>query len=236
MIAFSNVTYTRDGTPVFEDLSVDMLSGSFTLLVGANGSGKTSFLDLCSGIAQPDAGSVRVQGHSTISDTNAVRTEIGRVFEQPRDQLIGETVYADVAFGPENLGYALEDIDRRVVEALRAVGMEEHADTSIHRLSGGEAARVAIAGALAMEPAYLLLDEPTAGIDHPGRMQILDHLASLHRDGVGIILATHDLRDLDAVIDRLLVLGDRGIVADTTPSEVGDAKPPGVRIPASWFS
>lgn len=234
MIEFAGVTFRRSGSIVFEDLSVRILPETFVLLVGSNGTGKTSFLDLCSGLDTPDSGEVRVEGASTKRDTEAVRTTVGRVFENPRDQLIGETVGADVAFGPENLGWSRDDIDTSVRDALDVVGMGQRAKASIHRLSGGEVARVAVAGALAMQPDWLLLDEPTTGIDHPGRTQILDHLASLHAEGMGIVLATHDLRDLGELADRVMVCGERGIVEDGPPETLTNLSDRGVRIPHAW--
>lgn len=234
MIELANVTHARGDTPLFSDLSLTIPHDSCTLILGANGAGKTTFLDLCSGISSPDEGVVRINGIDTRQHPAQARMAIGRVFESPDDQLLGETVERDIAFGPENLGLSLQEIDERVNVALTAVGMERRRKDAVHTLSGGEAARVAIAGALAMDPDHLMLDEPTAGIDFPGQTRILAHLSALRERGLGIVMATHDIRDLGSLTDRVIVLDSGQIVIDGAAAEVDGLDEYGVRVPSDW--
>jgi biotin transport system ATP-binding protein len=145
------------------------------------------------------------------------------VFQQPRDQFVAATVGADVAFGPENLGLDRETIDRRVEAALDAVNMTGRETDRIDELSGGEQARVAIAGALAMEPSVLVLDEPFSGLDQPARESVLNRLDALHADGTGIVAVTHDLRDLLGRADRLLGMANGRLVVDVRPEDAESA-------------
>jgi biotin transport system ATP-binding protein len=153
-------------------------------------------------------------------DLVAARTAVGMVFQHPRDGFVAATVGEDVAFGPENLGLERAEIDRRVSEALAAVGLGEKAGDRIGTLSGGEEERLAIAGALAMEPDHLVLDEPLTGLDEPARRSVLARLRELHRSGTSVIVVTHDLRDLWEDADRIVVLGDGRVVRDGPPEDV----------------
>lgn len=235
MIAVDGLTVSYDDTPALDGISLSIESGSFVVLVGRNGSGKTTLLDQLSGLSEPDSGAVIIDGRNVHDDRRA-RALVGRVFEDPVDQILGATVRGDVAFGPENLGLSPEMIDERVSAALATVELEGKGDDSVESLSGGERARLAIAGALAIQPRYLVLDEPTAGLDHPGRQAVLQRLRSANADGTGVILATHDLRELGSVTDRVIGL-DRGAVSlDAEPVDAGDALPDlGVRVPADWM-
>ena len=152
----------------------------------------------------------------------AARTAVGMVFQHPRDQLVASTVGADVAFGPENLGLSHEEIDRRVDDALAAVGLSGFEDERVHALSGGQQARVAIAGALAMEPAHLVLDEPLAGLDRRARDSVLSRLDALNDDGTAVVVVTHDLRGLASRADRVIALSDGRVVADGPLEAVRD--------------
>lgn len=234
MIDARDVWCERNGTRVLAGVSAHIDDGEFVLVVGANGAGKTTLLDICSGLRQPDGGHLRVDGRDAVADPTAVRTAVGRVFEEPFGQLLADTVRADVALGPENLGLPRPAIEKRVASALETVGMADRAGTPVDALSRGEAARVAIAGALAMHPAHLLLDEPTAGLDHPGRQRILAHLRSLREDGVSVLMATHDLRDLGPLVDRVIGLRDGGILFDAPHPDREALAAVGVRVPDDW--
>ncbi len=232
MITVDDLTVQIDGTIVLEDVTLTVERGEFVLLVGRNGAGKTTLLDQLSGLDDRLAGSVRIDGTDVRSDPT-VRASVGRVFEDPGDQILGATVTGDVAFGPENLGLSGGEIDARVEAAIAAVGLEGHADTPTDALSGGQRARLAIAGAIAMAPDWLVLDEPTAGLDHPGRQAILRYLEQVNDEGTAIILATHDLRDLLTVADRVVGL-DAGRIAIDAPPEaaIPMLEDLGVRVPA----
>jgi len=228
MITVTALTHRFGESIALDEVSLTIPDGEFCLLVGPNGSGKTTLVRHFNALLEPDAGSVAVDGVDVTDDPLAARRSIGMVFQQPRDQLVAATVGADVAFGPENLGLPREEIDRRVESALAAVELSDRVDDHVDALSGGEQARVAIAGALAMAPSHLVLDEPFAGLDLRARRSLLDRLNALHDSGTSIVVVTHDLRDLHERADRIVVLAGGEIVADGPPAEVGALEPHGV--------
>lgn len=224
MIAVEKLTHRYGesaGTTALDGVSLSIPDGEFLVLAGPNGSGKSTLIRHWNGLLEPDAGEVRVDGVRVQDDLVAARTRVGMVFQNPRDSFVAATVGADVAFGPENLGLAREEIDRRVREALCAVGLDKRDGERIEALSGGEQERLAIAGALAMEPAHLVLDEPFTGLDEPARNAVLAHLETLSRTGTSVIVVTHDLRDVLPLADRLVVLSDGHVVRDGSPDPAG---------------
>lgn len=231
MIKIREFTYRYgDDRPAVDGVSLTIEDGSFVVLAGPNGSGKTTLVRGFNGLLEPDSGTVSVNGRPVGEDLVAARTAVAMTFQDPRDGFVAATVGADVAFGPENLGLERGEIDDRVESALAAVRMSGRNDERIDRLSGGEQARVAIAGALAMNPDHLVLDEPFAGLDEPARRSVLDRLAALSRTGTSIVVVTHDLRDVSALADRLVVLSDGRIVREGPPESV-DLDGVGVRSP-----
>ncbi|MDZ7731045.1 MAG: ABC transporter ATP-binding protein [Natrialbaceae archaeon] len=234
MIEFRSVTFAYESDAVIERLSFTIPDGSVVLLAGANGSGKTTILRHCNGLLSPDEGEVLVDGVSVEDDLVGARTAVGMVFQNPRDQFVAATVEDDVSFGPENLGLSHETIEERVSESIEAVGLEEKRTARIDTLSGGEQARLAIAGALAMRPSHLVLDEPFAGVDERARQAIQRHLESLIADGTGVIIASHDLRDLLGMADRIIGLERGHIAFDQMPEGIQqDLEAIGVRPPPS---
>ena len=234
MIEFRSVSFGFDASAVLDDLSLSIDDGEFVVLAGPNGSGKTTLIRHCNGLLTPDEGEVFVNGTAVSENPVAARTAVGMVFQHPRDQFVSVIAGEDVAFGPENLGLPREEIDRRVETALATVNMTGREDERIDTLSGGEQSRVAIAGALAMEPTHLVLDEPFTGLDEPARQSVLDHLRTLSEgdDGTGIVLATHDLRDVLALADRLIVLRDGTVAIDESPDRALESLDGlGVRVP-----
>lgn len=223
--------YGRDGeTVALDGVSMTIADGEFLVLAGPNGSGKSTLIRHWNGLLKPDSGAVLVDGTEVREDLVAARTRVGMVFQNPRDGFVAATVDADVAFGPENLGLARAEIDRRVEEALEAVNLDGRAEERIESLSGGEQERLAIAGALAMEPAHLVLDEPFTGLDEPARETVLARLEALSRAGTSVIVVTHDLRDVLSLADRLVVLSGGRVVRDGPPKTV-DLDGLGVRTP-----
>ncbi|WP_299269225.1 energy-coupling factor ABC transporter ATP-binding protein [Halorientalis sp.] len=222
MIEARELAVSRGDTTVLDGLDLGIDDGEFVLLVGPNGAGKTTLVRQFNGLEDPDSGEVLVDGRPVQDDLVAARTAVGMVFQDPRDQFVAATVYADVAFGPENLGLSHAEIDRRVDDALATVGMSGRDEERLDRLSGGEQARVAIAGALAMAPDHLVLDEPLASLDLPARRAVCDHLERLHDDGTGVVLVTHDLRDVSDLADRIVVLSDGRVALDGEPDAVRD--------------
>ncbi|WP_424001246.1 energy-coupling factor ABC transporter ATP-binding protein [Haloarcula salina] len=223
MIEIRDLVYRYGDAAALDGLSLSIPDGEFCLLVGPNGSGKTTLVRQFNALLTPDSGTVRVDGTDVTADPVAARTRIGMVFQHPRDQFVAATVGADVAFGPENLGLDREEIDRRVESALAAVDLDGRADARIDALSGGEQARVAIAGALAMEPDFLVLDEPLVGLDWPARRSVLDQLDALAADDTGVVVVTHDLRDLHERADRVVGLSDGRVVLDESPAAALEA-------------
>ena len=222
MIRVEGLVHRYGDERALDGVSLTVEDGEFVVLAGANGSGKTTLVRHFNGLLTPDEGRVAVDGRPVSEDTVAARTSVGMVFQDPRDCFVAATVGADVAFGPENLGLSHEAIDRRVEEALAAVRMDGRRDERLDALSGGEQARVAIAGALAMRPAHLVLDEPFAGLDWPARSAVLDRLTALNGTGTGVVVVTHDLRDVLEAADRLVVLSAGRIVEDGPPASVVD--------------
>ncbi len=217
MIVVRDLVHEFDGTTALKGVSLRIDDGEFVVIVGANGSGKTTLVRHLNGLLEPDSGSVLVDGVPVSEDPVAARTSIGMVFQNPRDCFVAATVEADVAFGPENLGLDRREIERRVAEALEAVGMEPHRERRIDRLSGGQRARIAIAGALAMEPTHLVLDEPLSGLDWPSRRTVLGRLDALSANGTSVVIVTHDLRELFERADRIVGLSGGEIALDETP-------------------
>ena len=218
-------SYTTDEqeAPVrlFSDFNFSVERGSFVALLGRNGSGKSTVARLMNGIYQPTAGRVLVDGIDTADEQAVfeVRSRVGLVFQNPDNQLVATIVEEDVAFGPENLGVPPEEIRHRVDEALRIVGMAAFHKHPPHKLSGGQKQRVAIAGVLAMRPTCIVLDEPTAMLDPQGRREVMDTVGELHRQGITIVLITHDMNEA-ALADRVVVLAEGDILLDGTPKDI----------------
>jgi biotin transport system ATP-binding protein len=230
MIEVRDLVHQYEETTALDGVSLSIADGEFLVLAGANGSGKSTLIRHWNGLLEPDEGGVLVDGVRVKEDLVAARTKVGMVFQNPRDGFVAARVGADVAFGPENLGLAREEIDQRVERALAAVNLDGRAKDRIETLSGGEQERLAIAGALAMEPAHLVLDEPFTGLDEPARQAVLKRLAALSRAGTSVIVVTHDLRDVLSLADRLVVLSEGRVVRDGTPESV-ELSGLGVRAP-----
>jgi biotin transport system ATP-binding protein len=232
MIETRGLTHRYGETAAVDDVTLSIPDGQFCLLVGPNGSGKSTLVRHFNGLLDPDDGEVSVDGRPVQEDIVATRATVGMVFQDPRDQLVAATVGGDVAFGPENLGLARNEIDRRVDEALTAVNMDGRENERTDSLSGGERERVAIAGALAMEPDHLVLDEPFTGLDAPARESVHDHLATLSEAGTGIIVVTHDPEHVFGLADRVVALTDGRVAVDEPPEEArGHLTDLGVPVP-----
>jgi biotin transport system ATP-binding protein len=230
MIEAHDLVYAHDGgRRALDGVSLSVADGETVLLCGPNGAGKTTLLQHLNGLYTPDEGRVVVDGRSVADHPVHARTAVGTVFQDPRDGVVAATVGADVAFGPENLGLDRDEVERRVADALAAVGMDGREDARVESLSGGQRARVAVAGALAMEPGHLALDEPFGGLDWPATRRLLAHLDDLRADGVALVVATHDLRDLAPRADRVVVLDGGRVVHETTAPDPDRLREFGVR-------
>ena len=218
------------GTPfesaALSDITLTLEQHEFVGLIGHTGSGKSTLVQHMNGLLKPTGGSINVFGVE-LTDKNAdlkrVRRDVGLVFQYPEHQLFEETVERDVAFGPTNMGLSGEELAACVREAIERVGLDFEAvrSRSPFELSGGQRRRVAIAGVIAMRPKFLILDEPTAGLDPRGRNELLDLVRQLHqRDKTGILLITHSMDDIARAADRIVVIDKGRIVMDGTPQQV----------------
>ena len=215
------------GTP-FESRAVDDVSftvndGDFVGLIGHTGSGKSTLIQHLNALLKPAGGQVLVDGEDIHQPGRSLsaRLKVGLVFQYPEYQLFEETVRKDVGFGPRNLGLSDAEVDARVSEALRRVGLSEGDwEKSPFELSGGQKRRAAIAGVLAMRPEFLVLDEPAAGLDPAGRSSMRALVNSLHADGTTVIMVSHSMDDVATLCNRILVMNGGWLEMDAAPAEV----------------
>lgn len=213
-------------TAAVDDVSLEIRAGEAVGIIGATGSGKSTLVQHFNALLRPTLGRVYLDDvdiHAREVDRRRVRRQIALLFQYPEQQLFEETVDADVAFGPRNLGLAEDEIRKRVERALRQVGLDpaRFGRRSPFTLSSGEMRRAAIAGLLAMRPRMLVLDEPTAGLDPAGRRQILGHIARLRREtGLTLVLISHSMDAIASLCERVVVLDHGRLVADGTVRSV----------------
>ena len=221
-------TYSA-GTPfqktAIENINLRIPQGQFVGLLGHTGSGKSTFVQHLNALLQPTSGRVLLDGEDINKDKKTrrdVKWKVGLVFQYPEYQLFEETVYADIGFGPKNMGLGKEEIDERVREAASFVGVEpELFEKSPLELSGGQKRRIAIAGVIAMRPGVLILDEPTAGLDPAGCRQIMDNICRYQKEtGATVLIVSHNMDDAARLCERLIVFDHGGVVMDGTPEEV----------------
>ncbi len=231
-IRFKDVNYTyQPGTPfenkVLHDINFTIKDGSFTAIVGHTGSGKSTILQHLNALKTPTTGSIRL-GDTVVTNKRSekslkdLRKEVGVVFQFPEAQLFEETIGKDIAFGPQNFGVSEEEALKRAEEILPVVGLDaSFMDRSPFELSGGQMRRVAIAGVLVMEPSVLVLDEPTAGLDPKGQLEMMSLFKRLHEEqDLTIVLVTHQMEDVANYCDHMIVLDDGRVVGDGTPQEI----------------
>lgn len=230
-IKLDQVTYTYGVGSPFErtalhETSVEIHEGEFVGIIGHTGSGKSTFVQLLNGLIHPTRGVVTVDGTDISKKTKevmAIRHKVGMVFQYPEYQLFEETIAKDIAFGPRNFGLSEDEIEERVREAMEFVGLDydTYADRSPFRLSGGQMRRVAIAGVIAIHPKYLILDEPSAGLDPVGRREIFSEIQRWHKEkNITVILVSHNMEDISQMATRLLVLSHGHIVLDGEPLDI----------------
>jgi len=211
-----------DGTTALEDIRLDVQRGDFCGLLGANGSGKTTLLKAMDGLVRDYKGSVLLDGQNILKlHPRDIYRKVGLVFQNPDDQLFAQSVAEDVAFGPRNMGFGEDEVQRRTLAALAQVEMGDCGTKNIHHLSYGQKKRVCIAGLLAMGHEILLLDEPTAGLDPMGEHRMLELLTKLNRDdGVTVVMATHSVDLVPLFLSRLHILSRGRLIRGGTPEEV----------------
>jgi len=225
-IELVNVTkiYKNAGTEktALKDITLTIQPGEYVGLMGMNGSGKSTLARLCNGLIKPTRGKVYVDGMDTScpENTTEIRRLVGMVFQNPDNQLICPVVEEEIAFGPENLGLSITEINSRIAWALQALGLENQRHHAPHLLSGGQKQKVALASVLAMLPDYLILDEPTSMLDPASRWELMEHLRALNtQKGMTIILSSHNPDDLIHA-NRLIVIDQGSIYLQGTPAEV----------------
>lgn len=231
-IQFKNVNYVyQPDTPfenhVLHDINFTIKKGSYTAIVGHTGSGKSTILQHFNGLKVASSGSVYI-GDIELSKSNRpknindIRKEVGVVFQFPEAQLFEETIVKDIAFGPQNFGMSEEEALKKAEEILPIVGLDaSFMERSPFDLSGGQMRRVAIAGVLVMEPSVLILDEPTAGLDPKGQLEMMRLFKRLHETkDITIVLVTHQMEDVANYADHMIVLDEGRVVEQGEPSEV----------------
>ena len=229
-IKIEHLTHTyMPGSPfastAIHDVNLTIEDGELIGLLGHTGSGKTTLIQHLNGLVKPTSGRIVVDGIDLTEKGVSlleVRKKVGLVFQYPEYQLFEDTVRKDVAFGPKNMGLAADEVERRVLAALSAVGLDASVlDKSPFALSGGQKRRVAIAGVMAMEPEVLILDEPTAGLDPRGRESILQLRRDYHeRRGSTVVLVSHSMEEIARNAQRIIVLSGGGVCMEGTPAEV----------------
>ena len=230
-IKLANVFYTyMTGTPferqALNDVSLTIAKGEILAIIGHTGSGKSTLVQHLNGLIKPLRGKVTINDIDIAgrgSEAKAARQQVGMVFQYPEHQIFAETVYDDIAFGPRNRGFSTEEVDKQVREAMAFVGLdfETFAERSPFQLSGGQMRRVAIAGVVAMNPDYLVLDEPSAGLDPRSRNAVFKEIMALHKErGIAIVLVTHSMEEAVKYAHRMIVINKGKILFDGKPAEI----------------
>lgn len=230
-IKLSNVYHTYSkGTPferlALKDVSLNINKGEIVAIIGHTGSGKSTLVQHLNGLLKPDTGRAEIDDVDITAkgaQAKNARQQVGMVFQYPEHQLFAETVFEDIAFGPRNKGFAEDEVTRQVKEAMAFVGLDydTFAQRSPFQLSGGQMRRVAIAGVVAMNPDYLVLDEPSAGLDPRSRNAVFREIMSLHQSrGIAIVLVTHSMEEAVKYADRLLVINNGVVLFDGAPAVI----------------
>jgi len=226
MIEIKKAEYIYDNhdfpVKAVDDVSLEINNGEFIAVLGRNGSGKSTLARLMNALIIPDSGKVIVLGKDSSEAENVweIRKNVGMIFQNPDNQIVGTTVIEDVAFGPENLGVEPVEIKKRALKALDMIGIEELRERAPHLLSGGQKQKVAIAGVLAMKPSCIILDESTSMLDPVGRREVLETIRKLNKiENMTIIHITHHM-DEACLADRVVVVDEGKIMIQGSPREV----------------
>lgn len=225
MLEVRNIKYAYNSEyQALKGVSLKVEKGDMVALLGKNGAGKSTLFLHLNGIFEPDEGQVFIDGEELKYGKKSLllkfRQKVGIVFQNPDDQIFAPTVEEDVAFGPLNLGLSMEEVQDRVEYALARVGMSGFEKKAPHHLSGGQKKRVAIAGILAMKPEVMVLDEPTAGLDPQGVVDLSKLLRELNDEGITIIISTHEVDLVPNYAKKVFVMVDGLLIAEGTPKEI----------------
>ena len=223
MISIQNISKVYGDKKVLNIQNLEIPKGESFGLVGNNGAGKTTLFSLLLDLIQASSGEILIDGEKLKYNKKALikcRQKVGIVFQNPDNQIFAPSVEEDVAFGPLNLKLPMDEVQNRVEEALKRVGMEGFEKKAPHHLSGGQKKRVAIAGILAMRPEIMILDEPTAGLDPQGAIKIMNLLSELNMEGITIVISTHDVDLVSKYVNKIFVMADGEIIDEGTPKEI----------------
>lgn len=224
MLEARNISYSYDDdSQALKNVSLKINDGEMAAILGKNGAGKSTLFLHFNGIHEPDDGEILIDGEKLKYTKKALikcRQKVGIVFQNPDNQIFAPSVEEDVAFGPLNLKLPMDEVQNRVEEALKRVGMEGFEKKAPHHLSGGQKKRVAIAGILAMRPEIMILDEPTAGLDPQGAIKIMNLLSELNMEGITIVISTHDVDLVSKYVNKIFVMADGEIIDEGTPKEI----------------
>jgi biotin transport system ATP-binding protein len=236
IIEITNLSHCfASGFQGLNNINLTVRTGELVVIAGENGSGKTTLLRHLNGLLQPTRGSVKIDGEEVYKNLARSRQLVGMVFQNADSQIVGETVWDDVAFGPENLSLERAEINKRVNQALKTTQLLDFSDKQPYLLSGGEKRRLAIAAVLAMNPRILVLDEPFSSLDYPGVKQVLKQILFLHKCGHTILMTTHDIEKIIPHAQRLIVMKAGKIVLDGLPQNLmADLEPFGIRTPCAF--
>lgn len=224
-ILIDKVSFSYGKKEVLRDVSLSVKKGEYVVVMGKTGSGKSTLLQLIPALIKPKKGTVYVDGRDVFdrtTDKQKLHTKIGYVFQYPEQQLFAKSVYEDVVFGPRNVGISEVEAEKRAYESIELVGLSQDVyDLPLHKLSGGERRRVALAGVLAMKPDYLILDEPLAGLDPEGKREMLQIIDILHKDaGITIVMVSHDAESAWEHADRVIYIEEGTITKSGRPDYV----------------
>lgn len=230
-IALTNIYHTYSkGTPferlALRDVSLEIAKGEIVAVIGHTGSGKSTLVQHLNGLLKPDKGQAAIDGvdiNAKGAQAKTARQQVGMVFQYPEHQIFAETVFEDIAFGPRNKGFKEDEVAKQVREAMAFVGLDydTFAQRSPFQLSGGQMRRVAIAGVVAMNPDYLVLDEPSAGLDPRSRNAVFREIMALHKSrGIAIVLVTHSMEEAVKYAGRLLVINGGKVLFDGQPAVI----------------
>ncbi len=223
-----------NGTWALSNISFSVYKGEFILVAGRNGSGKSTLFRHLNGLQSPTGGGVHLHGRPLKEQKQTALTKVGLIFQDADTQIVGETVWEDVIFGPCNLKLSPDDIHKQGTRALKAMNLLHLKERDPSTLSGGEKRKLAIAGVLAMAPEILVFDEPFSNLDYPGTRDLIASVVSLHRAGHTIILSTHDLEKILFYATRMILLSQGTLVHDDTPRALlKNLEPLGIREPCA---
>lgn len=223
-LSTENLSFTYpDGTQALKNINIEIEKGEKVAIIGPNGAGKSTLFSHFNGLTEPTSGCVKIEDKPISFEKDEllkVRQKVGIVFQDPNDQLFAPTVKEDIAFGPMNLGLSYNEVEKRVEDALKMVGMENYEDKTPHHLSGGQQKRIAIAGIIAMKPELMILDEPTAGLDPDGVEKVLNIMNQLNEEGMTLIISSHDIDMISKYADKIFVLYNGEIIESGNKNKI----------------